>query len=179
VHPFFQKTAFRMLLQLFRQRKTELLYAAGKRQQCKNVSLNFLNMSKSSLIITQKGLDLIQKHLEMSSNMSAFNKTHLSNDLRNATIVEEAALPDNVVTFNSYVKVLDIESKQEYKFYLVLPAHANIKTNKVSCLAPIGMALFGYQTGAEVKWEMPNGSNTYKILSVSRSHSPVSKPIAG
>lgn len=128
-------------------------------------------MSESSLIITQKDLDLLQKHLEMSSNLSAFNKTQLSKDLLNASVVEESELPDNVVTLDSFVKLLDLESKQEYRFYLVPPARANIKNNKVSWLSPIGIALFGYQTGAEIKWEMPNGFKMYKILSVTRSES--------
>ena len=125
-------------------------------------------------MITKRDLDLFQIHLNSSSNLSAFNKTQLSSDLRNATIVDESSLPDNVVTNHSFVKLLDVEINQEYSFYLVPPSHANIKSNKVSCLAPIGMALFGYQTGAEIKWEMPNGFKMYKILSVSRSASKVS-----
>ena len=126
-------------------------------------------MKKIPLMITDKDLELFENHLQSSSNLSAFNKTQLSADLREATIVDEEDLPDNVVTANSYVKLLDMETNQEYRFYLVSPADANIKSNKVSVLAPIGMALFGYQTGAEVKWEMPDGFKLYRILSVSRS----------
>lgn len=132
-------------------------------------------MKNTSLIITQSDLDMFRDHLQSSANLSAFNKTQLSEDLRNATIVAKSDLPNDVVTMNSFVKLLDQESMQEFSFYLVPPSRANIKTNKVSCLAPIGMALFGYRTGAEIKWEMPNGFRMYKLLSVTRTENPVSE----
>jgi len=128
-------------------------------------------------MITNKNLELFKNHLESSSNLSAFNKTQLSADLREAIIVDEDALPDNVVTSDSYVKLLDMETNQEYRFYLVPPTYANIKSNKVSMLAPIGMALFGYQTGAEIKWEMPDGFKMYRLLSVSRSEKTAGLPV--
>ena len=130
-------------------------------------------MNEKSLIITQKDLDLFNNHLSSSTNISVFNKTRLANDLDKATVVESSDLPADVVTMNTFVKLLDLETNQEYRFYLVAPADANIKSNKVSCLAPIGMALFGYQTNAEIKWEMPTGFKLYKLLHVSRSDIPV------
>ena len=133
-------------------------------------------MTEKSLIITQRDLDLFNDHLSSSTNISVFNKTRLANDLRNATVVEECDLPADVVTMNTFVKLLDIETNQEYRFYLVAPGLANIKTNKVSCLAPIGMALFGYQTNAVIKWEMPTGFKLYKLLHVSRADTPVLEP---
>ncbi|HUH33060.1 MAG TPA: GreA/GreB family elongation factor [Daejeonella sp.] len=133
-------------------------------------------MKEKSLIITQKDLDLFNDHLSSSANISVFNKTQLANDLRKATVVEESDLPADVVTMNTFVKLLDVETNQEYRFYLVAPAHANIRSNKVSCLAPIGMALFGYQTNAEIKWEMPTGFKLYRLLHVSRSEAPVLEP---
>jgi regulator of nucleoside diphosphate kinase len=135
-------------------------------------------MKKTSLIITQSDLDMFRNHLQASGNLSAFNKTQLSEDLRNATIVTESDLPKDVVTMNCFVKLLDQESKQEFNFYLVAPSRANIKTNKVSCLAPIGMALYGYRTGAEIKWEMPNGFKMYQLLSVTRAEKPASELVS-
>jgi len=130
-------------------------------------------MNNTSLIITQSDLDMFLDHLQSGGNLSAFNKTQLSEDLRSATIVSPGDVPNDVVTTDSFIKLLDLESMQEFSFYLVPPARANIKTNKVSCLAPIGMALFGYRTGAEIKWEMPNGFRLYKLLSVTRAEKAV------
>jgi regulator of nucleoside diphosphate kinase len=132
-------------------------------------------MKDTSLIITQSDLDMFRQHLKSSGNLSVFNQTQLSDDLRNATIVSEGELPNDVVTMNSFIKLLDLESMQEFSFYLVSPSCANIKTNKVSCLAPIGMALYGYRTGAEIKWEMPNGFRLYKLLSVNRAEKEISE----
>ena len=130
-------------------------------------------MKKTPLMITKRDLEMFKNHLLSGSNLSVFNKTQLSADLRDARIVEEHELSDNVITTNSFVKLLDLDTNQEYRFYLVSPAGANIKSNKVSVLAPIGMALFGYPAGASVKWEMPDGFKMYKILSVSRSENTV------
>jgi regulator of nucleoside diphosphate kinase len=136
-------------------------------------------MKKTPLMITKKDLELFKNHLLSGSNLSVFNKTQLSADLRDARIVEEEDLPDQVVTTNSFIKLLDVETSQEYRFYLVSPADANIKSNKVSVLAPIGMALFGYGTGATVRWEMPDGFKLYKILGVSRTQNLVPHLPAG
>lgn len=132
-------------------------------------------MKKTSLIITQNNLNMFRQHIESSGNLSAFNRTQLSADLQNAVIVTEDELPADVVTTNSFVKLLDLESMQEFNFSLVMPELADIKSYKVSCLSPIGMALFGYRTGAEIKWEMPAGVRAYKLLSVIRAERELSR----
>ncbi|NEU10072.1 GreA/GreB family elongation factor [Flavihumibacter sp. R14] len=126
-------------------------------------------MKNTTLIITQNNLDMIRQHIESSENLSVFNKTQLSADLQNAVKVTADELPADVVTTNSFVKLLDLESMQEFNFYLVMPDFADIKSKKVSCLSPIGMALFGYRTGAEIKWETPAGLRAYRLLSVTRA----------
>jgi len=135
-------------------------------------------MKSPFLIITQKDLDMFRQHIESSGNLSAFNRTQLSDDLQNAIIVRADELPADVVTTNSFVKLLDLESMQEFNFYLVMPDCADIKSNKVSCLSPIGMALFGYRTGAEIQWEMPAGLRAYRLLSVTRAEKAVSSQLA-
>lgn len=135
-------------------------------------------MKSTPLIITQKDLNMFRQHIESSGNLSAFNRTQLSDDLENAVIVAAAELPADVVTTNSFVKLLDLESSQEFNFHLVLPGCADIKSNKVSCLSPIGMALFGYRTGAEIKWEMPAGLRAYRLLRVTRAEKEVSPELA-
>ena len=73
-------------------------------------------MKDTSLIITQSDLDLFREHIRSSANLSVFNKTQLSEDLKNATIVSESELPNDVVTMNSFIKLLDLESSQEFNF---------------------------------------------------------------
>ncbi len=123
-------------------------------------------MSTEQLIIQQKELDLLNTHL-LHSNLSEYNKNKLLEELRSARIVER--LPEDVVGLKSLVEIRDKVSGQKFTFQLVLPAEANVRNNKVSVFAPIGIALLGYRTGSEIQWEMPSGIREFLILSV-RQH---------
>jgi len=48
----------------------------------------------------------------------------------------------------------------------VYPSFANPAKNRISILAPIGMALLGYQTGDVVEWKVPAGMRRLKIEEV-------------
>ncbi|HEY0897183.1 MAG TPA: GreA/GreB family elongation factor, partial [Sphingobacteriaceae bacterium] len=111
-------------------------------------------MNTEKLIIQQKELDLLNTHL-LHSNLSEYNKNKLLEELKSAEIVEH--LPADVVGLKSLVEIQDKVSGQKFTFQLVLPAEANVRNNKVSVFAPIGIALLGYRTGSEVQWEMPSG----------------------
>lgn len=120
-------------------------------------------MENEKLIIMQRDLDLLKTHL-MHSNLSDFNKNKLLTELKTAQIVK--VLPEDVVCLSSLVEIQEITTKQKFTFQLVLPGEANMKFNKISVFAPIGVALLGYRTGSTVQWEMPSGLKTFEILRV-------------
>lgn len=120
-------------------------------------------MENEKLIILQRDLDLLKTHL-MHSNLSDFNKNKLLKELKTAKIVK--ALPVDVVCLASQVEIREVSTKQTFTFQLVLPGEANMKYNKISVFAPIGVALLGYRTGSIVQWEMPSGLKTFEILNV-------------
>lgn len=120
-------------------------------------------MSNEKLIILQKELDLLKTHL-LHSNLSEFNKAKLLEELKSAQIVDQ--LPEDVVCLRSFVEIQDVVSGHKFTFQLVLPGEANVRNNKISVFAPIGVALLGYRTGSEVQWEMPSGIRSFVILSV-------------
>lgn len=125
-------------------------------------------MENVQLTISKSDFELLQNHLNLSSKLSSFNKKKLSEELKNAKVLKDSELPNDVVTLNSYVEIEEVDSHQVFKFQLVNPAEANMKSNKLSVLAPIGVALLGYRTGAKVQWEMPNGLKTFKIVKVTQ-----------
>jgi len=90
----------------------------------------------------------------------------LAKELERAKPVSPGRIPRNVVTMNSQVRVLDIESNSEATYTIVFPAQANIAENKISILAPLGTALLGYRVGDIVEWEVPSGLKHYKIQEV-------------
>ena len=127
-----------------------------------------MNMAIEQLVITKKEYDLLANHLKLSTNLSAFNKKKLNDELKTAKIVKKELLPDNVIIIDSFITIQDVNSGQEFKFHLVTPEEANMRLNKLSVLAPIGIALLGYTTDAIVDWEMPNGVKQFKVKHVTR-----------
>lgn len=46
------------------------------------------------------------------------------------------------------------------------PDKSDIKLNKISILAPMGLALFGYAEQDEILWQFPAGVSAIKIKTV-------------
>lgn len=122
-------------------------------------------MRTENLMIVQRELDLLKKHLN-DSVLSDYNKNKLLAELKSAVVIKQDDLPTDVVCIDSKVEIEEILTRQKFTFQIVLPAEANMKLGKVSVFAPIGVALLGYRIGSEVQWEMPNGLKTFKILRV-------------
>ena len=87
----------------------------------------------------------------------------LQGELDRAHIVDPAAVPHDVVTMNSRVRLTDIETKEEQVYTLVFPSEANVEQRKISILAPIGTAILGYRVGDTVKWPVPGGIRTLRL----------------
>ncbi|GMV50799.1 MAG: hypothetical protein AMXMBFR67_23420 [Nitrospira sp.] len=87
----------------------------------------------------------------------------LQNELDRAHIVEPTAIPDNVVTMNSQIRLKDMETDEEKNYTLVFPSDADIEKNKISILAQIGTAILGYRVGGTVDWLVPAGTRKVRI----------------
>lgn len=122
-------------------------------------------MKTTQLIIVQNDLELLRSHLS-KGDLSEFNRNKLRTELREARVVSQDMLPPDAVSLNSYVEILDISQQHQFSFRLVMPAEADIKKNKISVFAPMGVALLGYKASMKVQWEMPNGVKTFEILKV-------------
>lgn len=87
----------------------------------------------------------------------------LEKELNEAILVDPERVPEDVITMNSKVNVTDIESGEKMTYILVFPAEANISKNKLSILAPLGMALLGYRKGDIIEWVVPSGIRKLKV----------------
>ncbi len=130
-------------------------------------------MESTPLIIPKREYDLLVNHLKLSTKLSDFNKKKLNTELKTAKIVKKELLPDNVVVIDSLVTIQDVKSGKEFTFHLVAPEEANMKKQKLSVLAPIGIALLGYTSEAIIDWEMPDGVKQFRIKSVTRHEDEV------
>jgi regulator of nucleoside diphosphate kinase len=64
---------------------------------------------------------------------------------------------------HSQVRVRDLKAQESETYTLVYPNEADINKNKLSVLAPIGMALLGTRVGQIVKFDAPAGPRRLKI----------------
>ncbi len=89
----------------------------------------------------------------------------LEQELDRAEIVEPGALPRDVITMNSEVRLRDLDSGDEKIYRLVFPSQTR-GGNSISILAPIGTALLGYRVGDVIEWRVPRGVRRLKVLEV-------------
>lgn len=87
----------------------------------------------------------------------------LRGELDRAQIVTHQEIPADVITMNSRVVLLDLDSGESETYTLVYPEHTNTAEGKISILAPIGTAMLGYRVGDVFEWEVPAGKRRFKI----------------
>ncbi|PZW39607.1 MULTISPECIES: GreA/GreB family elongation factor [Mesonia] len=128
-------------------------------------------MKYNTLIIEKKEYDLIKRIISMGKYQKDDTyKTSISKlkeELTKAQIVKKDKLPNDVIRFNSYVTIKTPFLEKTYQ--LVTPEHSDLKNNKISFLAPMGLALFGYAKDDEITWHFPSGESTIKIIDVTQT----------
>ena len=90
----------------------------------------------------------------------------LKAELDRGHIVEPAAIPHDVVTMNSRVRLTDVETNEDQVYTVVFPSDANLDQHKISILAPIGTAILGYRVGDTVEWRVPGGIKKLRIKEI-------------
>lgn len=91
----------------------------------------------------------------------------LSDELSRAVIIDRSALPKDIVTFGSRVKVFDVDMDEEEEFELVGPGQENPDKGRILTSSPIGQGLIGRKKGDKVVIQVPRGTITFKILNIS------------
>lgn len=90
----------------------------------------------------------------------------LCQEIDRSQVVDEQDLPDGVVTMNSTIKYRDLDTAEEDIVTLVMPEESDYSARRISILAPIGTALFGYRKGDALTWEVPAGKRRIEIVEV-------------
>lgn len=86
--------------------------------------------------------------------------------LEQAVAVDQSEVPQDVVTMNSTVEILDLETEEREVYTLVYPERADASHGRISVLAPIGRAMLGRSAGEVVPVEVPSGRRWIKIEAV-------------
>jgi len=123
-------------------------------------------MSEKTIHITeldrQRLVDLIMDAQSKGYRGSVYLEK-LRGELARAEIVLPQEVPADVITMNSKVALMDLDTQEEEIYTLVYPENANTTEGKVSVLAPIGTAMLGYRVNDVFEWEVPAGRRHLKV----------------
>lgn len=126
-------------------------------------------MKYGVIIIERKERELLNRIISMAQYYKDENYKNsilkLNEELRNARFLSLKDMPEDVVRFNSVVTIsTPLNVAKDYQ--IVTPEKSDIRKNKISILAPMGLALFGYAKGDTVKWKFPTGEISIVIEDV-------------
>ncbi|UXY13786.1 nucleoside diphosphate kinase regulator [Chitiniphilus purpureus] len=120
----------------------------------------------TKIILSQSDLERLEALIERQSAGTA-GLAALEAELSRAEIVDDDALPADVVAMGSRARFLDEATGQEYAYTLVYPHQADIAAGRISVLAPAGSALLGLSVGQSIAWPAPGGhAMQLKVLAV-------------
>ena len=88
--------------------------------------------------------------------------------IKEAVVIDEASLTNDVVNIGSFVKVYDYDLDCEDEYQLVGSTDVDPDNNKVSYESPIGAALMHKKEDETVEVEIPDGVIEFKILKIYR-----------
>jgi len=118
------------------------------------------------IIVSRLDYARITKCIRDAKQFKSINKADaekLLAELNAAKIVEPQAIPANVVTMHSIVKLSFLNSNKPVQFQMVYPEQANFKEQKISIFSPIATALIGYKVGDVIEWIVPAGLTKMRI----------------
>jgi regulator of nucleoside diphosphate kinase len=132
-------------------------------------------MARRRIIISRDDCQRLQSLLNSKATRFLSESDRLDDlqtELNRARVVSTNEVPKDVVTMNSTVTILDLDTNQSETYTLVYPELADIANDRLSVLAPIGTAILGYRVGDRFRWRVPVGWRKLQIDRVVRQPEP-------
>lgn len=126
-------------------------------------------MNDGRIVITAADYGRLQQLINASRSLEQRDAEHLDaleRELERALIARSVDVPHDLVTMNSRVRVMDLDTGRVLTYQIVFPRDADLANNRISVLAPIGTALLGRGVGATVESQVPSGMRRLLVLSV-------------
>jgi len=120
----------------------------------------------TTIYITELDYNRLNGLIDRTRERNAADREYLNKleaELERAEIVEPKAIPSDVITMRSKVRLKDLVSGETATYSLVFPTEANFADGKISVLAPIGTAILGYRRGDTIEWPVPSGLRRLKV----------------
>lgn len=121
-------------------------------------------MNEKSIYITQHDLDRLEELIAVARKADTRDMDcldRLDEALLAKTSVGSRAVPADVVTMNSRVRLGDPRTGQAHVYTLVFPADADAAAGRISVLAPLGTAMLGAASGRRIEWMA--GGSTHRL----------------
>lgn len=117
--------------------------------------------------IVLSSLDYERLQTMLEKNTTDFpGRDALVAELDRADVLEPKDMPPHVVTMNSTVRFTLLESGKTSTLQLVYPKDLDGSAEKVSVLAPVGIALLGLSIGQELQMPSPTGQVTVRVEAI-------------
>lgn len=118
---------------------------------------------EEDIIITNIDLERLLPVLDQHDTPASES---LATELHRARVVDQRAVPADVVTMNSEVVYEDCATFQTRRVRVVYPKDADAGRGRVSVLAPIGSALLGLRVNQSIEWPVPSGTKRIRVLEI-------------
>ncbi|MBN1979428.1 MAG: nucleoside diphosphate kinase regulator [Anaerolineae bacterium] len=126
-------------------------------------------MKTRTIYITQYDMVRLKSLINEAKHLDRRENEYLESleaELGRCQLVTPTEVPPDVVTMNSKVCLVDLDTQEEMIYTLVFPQDADITQSKISVLAPIGTAMLGYRVGDVFTWRVPDGVRRLKVEQV-------------
>jgi len=126
-------------------------------------------MKYGALIIEKREFDFLKQLITLaryykdSTYRASLHK--LNEEMQSSKVMKSKEVPVDVIRLNSTVTILT-GFGVEKTYQIVTPEKSDLENEKISILAPMGLALFGYAEGDEIMWNFPIGERAIKIIKV-------------
>ncbi|EDP94221.1 GreA/GreB family elongation factor [Kordia algicida OT-1] len=126
-------------------------------------------MKYGSLILEKKEYVYLKRILNISGYTGDFEVQNsllqLNKELKNALIVDESEMPNDIIRFNSIVSI-SAENNWKKTLQIVIPTEVDIEKNKISILTPLGASLIGRSSNDNIQCTSNSGEQKIIIESV-------------
>src|SRR4051812_37344435 len=110
---------------------------------------------RDRISITETDYDKLRQLIaeRRSSSADVAHLNELEQELERAEVLDDREnIPPDVITMNSEVRLVDLDSGEIKVYTLVFPSQVRTD-NALSVLAPIGTAILGYRVGSVIEWQ--------------------------
>lgn len=126
-------------------------------------------LDRPPITVTAEDFDYLEQLLDLPKYRNIPARKDLVEELRRASIVEPGEIGADIVTLNSTIRFVDDKSGEQYEMTLVSPEEADSDKNRISVLAPVGIALLGLSVGQTIQWQVPGRQDALlRVLEVAR-----------